>query len=341
MTKALKWLSAELPFVVYQNPNDNVLQGVFQADASLKTADDLKTPGFLFAPFEEDGDKILLIGEYQKEVIPHIEVQKREKEVTFSDEGKPFHIKLVRNAIKGIKEENLKKVVVSRCIDVATEQPPLLIFRALLIKYPLAFRYWWYHPKVGMWFGATPERLLQYQDGAVFTTSLAGTLPVLNKEKPSWTSKEREEQQMVTDYIVQNLKGKLTNLNITGPDTIKAGKLWHLRSVVGGNLNSFNDLGTVVKSLHPTPAVCGLPRKDAMEYILKHEGYPRQYYTGYLGPVHLDKKEHINLFVNLRCFKYSSGTAQVFVGGGITANSNPEKEWLETQYKSGTILEVL
>lgn len=327
--------------MVYQSPNENVLRAVFQKDASLQIADNLKKPGFIFAPFEANGDTVLLTGECQKVEIRHTKLRNQEKKVQFSDVGKDFHIGLVQNAIEQIKKGRLKKVVLSRSIHVATQKQPSLIFRALLSKYPSAFCYWLYHPKIGIWFGATPEQLLQYQNGQVLTTSLAGTLPVQKNEEPNWGSKEQEEQQMVTDYILQNLKGKAMNLHVSGPDTYKAGKLWHLRSVVTGNINSFDALGSVLKRLHPTPAICGLPRESALEYILRHECYQREYYTGYLGPVNLEGRNHANLFVNLRCFKYSSGNAQVFVGGGITADSNPEKEWLETQYKSGTILEVL
>ena len=79
----------------------------------------------------------------------------------------------------------------------------------------------------------------------------------------------------------------------------------------------------------------------AFNFILENEDYDRKYYTGYLGPVNLEKDESANLFVNLRCFKYSSSEAQIFVGGGITASSDAKKEWEETQFKSRTILDVL
>ncbi len=317
------------------------MEGIFQNDASLQITGDLKTPGFVFAPFEANGDKILLTGEYLQAQTHAIQNEKKEKKIEFSDEGKDFHLKLVEDAISRIEKGKLKKVVLSRCIHRSTQKHPEHIFTSLLVKYPSAFRFWWYHPKVGMWFGATPEQLLKFQNGLVCTTSLAGTLPVVKNEKPDWTIKEREEQQMVTDYILHNLKGKVANLSVSGPNTYMAGKLWHLRSMVVGELNPFDDLVTIVKSLHPTPAICGMPRMEALEFILQHEGYNREFYTGYLGPIHLGKKKNIDLFVNLRCFKYSPGNAQIFVGGGITADSDPEKEWLETQYKSGTILEVL
>ena len=341
MTKATNWLLDELPFVLFRNPNETEIRGVFQNDASLQIFKDLKTPGFVFVPFQSNGKKVLISGSYRKSEFDWTKVDKNERSVAFSDDGKDRHIELVEDAIRQIENGNLKKVVLSRYLNASTAKSPLQLFTALLLKYSTAFCYWWYHPKVGMWFGATPEQLLHYRDGKVSTTSLAGTLPVMKDEKPSWSAKEREEQQMVTDYILENLKGKLIDLNVSEPETHKAGKLWHLRSEINGKAYNFDDLLNIVESLHPTPAVCGLPKSEALEYIVQHEGYDREYYTGYLGTINLEEKDCVDLFVNLRCFKYSSGRAKVFVGGGITSDSNPKREWEETQYKCRTILEVL
>jgi len=340
LKKAAKWLSDGLPFVVYRHPNDGILRAVYQNSTLLQKLEDLKTPGFVFAPFKEDGDTILLTGDYQEEKTYYVAIKTARKKMEFSHDGREQHIKKVQGAIRKIEGGNLQKVVLSRCINALTQKSPLQLFSSLFSKYPMAFCYWWYHPKVGMWLGATPEQLLQYRNDEVVTTSLAGTLPVHRKEKPKWTSKEFEEQQMVTDYIVESLKGKVANLEISDVESHKAGRLWHLKSLIKGTVKSFNDLEGIIANLHPTPAVCGLPKMDSLHYILQSEGYDREYYTGYLGPIHLGEK-NTRLFVNLRCLKYSSGQVTIYVGGGITADSNPESEWEETQYKSGTILEVL
>lgn len=327
--------------MVYRHPNDSTLCAVFQKDVSLQKPDGFNTPGFVFSPFNRVGTKVLLTGDYQEEETHQIRSKTPERKIKFSDDGKDLHIKIVKDAVHKIEGGQLRKVVLSRYINTSTKLDPLLLFISLFSKYPMAFCYWWYHPKVGMWLGATPEQLLEYRNGELLTSSLAGTLPVLDKKKPKWTSKEFEEQQMVTDYIMESLKGKVANLETSNLEAFRAGKLWHLRSLIKGNVTSFIDLEDIIASLHPTPAVCGLPKRDAFNYILNNEGYDREYYTGYLGPIHLGKMRHISLFVNLRCFKYSSGRVTIYVGGGVTADSNPESEWEETQYKSSTILEVL
>jgi isochorismate synthase len=92
-------------------------------------------------------------------------------------------------------------------------------------------------------------------------------------------------------------------------------------------------------TLHPTPAVCGLPKAAAKDFILQNENYDRCYYTGFLGEINTNLKTE--LFVNLRCVEIIDTFAAIYVGGGITLDSNPEDEWLETSNKTNTIKSVL
>ena len=92
----------------------------------------------------------------------------------------------------------------------------------------------------------------------------------------------------------------------------------------------------IIEKLHPTPAVGGVPKKESLEFIGTHEGYDRSFYTGILGTIDSTKKQ---LFVNLRCAALQPNGLTVFVGGGITAASDPEKEWQEILGKSETILQ--
>ena len=90
-----------------------------------------------------------------------------------------------------------------------------------------------------------------------------------------------------------------------------------------------------MKKLHPTPAVCGLPKKEAFEFIQENEGYDRGFYAGYLG---IDSQRRTKeYFVNLRSAEFCQNQIKIYVGGGVTAESNPQKEWEETELKSGTI----
>ncbi|WP_374958131.1 chorismate-binding protein, partial [Gilvibacter sp.] len=80
--------------------------------------------------------------------------------------------------------------------------------------------------------------------------------------------------------------------------------------------------------------------KFAKEFILQNEGYNREFYTGFLGPVN-ENGASASLMVNLRCMKIENNTARIFVGGGITIGSQPADEWQEIQNKMQTMLQVL
>jgi isochorismate synthase len=82
-----------------------------------------------------------------------------------------------------------------------------------------------------------------------------------------------------------------------------------------------------------------MPKMEALAFIQQHEGYDREFYSGYLGPVNLEGETH--LFVNLRCMKIQNNSATLYAGGGITEDSEPEKEWQETEMKCQTMLSVL
>ena len=91
--------------------------------------------------------------------------------------------------------------------------------------------------------------------------------------------------------------------------------------------------------MHPTPAVGGLPSKSALEFIHKCENYDRSFYTGFLGP--FKKAINLDLFVNLRCGKIKDDLLTVYAGAGITAQSDPIKEWEEICRKATTFLSVI
>jgi isochorismate synthase len=173
--------------------------------------------------------------------------------------------------------------------------------------------------------------------------ALAGTQIFKGSADVQWPEKERREQQFVTDYILSKLKKY--DLKITRPYTLQAGSLLHICTEITGILSPRNSLKDLISALHPTPAVCGVPENLAKTFILNNEHYDREYYTGYLGELNMNDKQ-TNLYVNLRCMKTEPDPvghirASLYIGGGITVDSIPEKEWEETVAKSNTIKRVL
>ncbi len=353
--KIEKQFDQKLPFVVYHKANTDQLEACLQNDDMLYEAEDYATTsGFVFAPFDSvkkaitiplDKSQYSRINIYDKIEEYKQEVSKFRKESFERTKEKQRHLGLVEKGISAINSGMLRKVVLSRreVVETVDTTNPLGLFKKLVVNYPTAFTYLWYHPKVGIWLGATPETLV-YSNGIEFNTmALAGTQPYQSKMEVDWPNKELEEQEMVTEFIVKELSPISNDIVSSKTYTHRAGTLLHLRTDIKGNINSsVSGIEGVVKILHPTPAICGLPKDNAKAFILDNEGYDRKFYTGYLGEVNMgiENKESV-LFVNLRCMELESNKAILYVGGGITKDSNPDREWEETVRKTETMKKVL
>ena len=141
---------------------------------------------------------------------------------------------------------------------------------------------------------------------------------------------------MVTDYIIKALTDKVDKLAKEDTESVRAGDLMHLRTKITGVVLQKN-LKKIVEALHPTPAVCGMPKEIARKFIINNETYDREYYTGFLGELNLKTEKQRNqhrqnqenqayrsiskittLYVNLRCMQLKEQKAMLYVGGGIT-----------------------
>ncbi len=282
-----------------------------------------------------------------KQIPPSFDATSSHQALHFATEAD--YTQLVRKGVDGIKAGNFKKVVLSRAkaVDLPEDFDYVQTFMKLCQTYANALTYLVYIPQVGTWMGATPETLISTDEHQHFRTiALAGTQQY-NSDIPlshtAWMQKEIEEQAMVSRYIINCFKKiRLREFEEEGPKTVIAGNLVHLctRFRVDMQDVNFPELGTVMLDLlHPTSAVCGMPKAASLDFILKHENYPRDFYSGFIGPVNIEQASHI--FVNLRCMQIAGKQAILYAGAGITEDSIPEKEWQETEIKSQTMLSVL
>ncbi|OGX89251.1 chorismate-binding protein [Hymenobacter lapidarius] len=261
------------------------------------------------------------------------------------------YTQLVTRGVEAIETQQVLKVVTSRAARRALPAgfDPLAAFTELDRKYPLAFVSLMSVPGVGTWLGATPEILAEVTaDGTFRTMALAATQPLTAEVTPRtaiWRQKEIEEQALVARYIVNCFKQlRLREYHETGPRTIIAGELLHLRTDFEVNLKHvpFPSLGTdMLRLLHPTSAVGGMPKAAAMHFIQQNEGYDRAYYSGFLGPVNVAAPGVARLYVNLRCLQVRADQAILYAGTGLTVDSDPEREWQETEMKLRTISAAL
>lgn len=337
-----------LPFVIYSKPNSDVTIGLFQNDKQLYKLDDFQAKGFVFAPFH-DGFIPFIPKDFSEVIIENNNYLENDfKKTTISNQDdlvqKEQFEELVEKAIQNINFGLTEKIVVSRKEIVEIDSFDIEFgFKKMLSLYKSAFKYCFFHPKVGMWIGATPEQFLKIENKTLKTVALAGTR--LFSKYDTWGEKEIKEQQFVTDFIVSNVEEFTSSINVSKPYTANAGNIQHIKTDILATLNSVNDLEKIVYKMHPTPAVCGLPKILAKEFILKNELYNRKYYAGFLGELNFcfesNKPLLSDLFVNLRCMEVKDTTAEIYIGCGITKESNPENEYIETKNKSVTMKNIL
>lgn len=348
LDRANDQLTNNLPLVIYKLPRSSQLNAVLQQHKNLEILKNFKAAGFVFSPFNSSAPAVIFkeascihlkakldnLTSHENQFFTEVEMEQ------FSEIQRDQHINLVKKGKSFLEETPANKVVLSRKLAVPFKHlNKILTFKNMLATYPEAMVYLWYHPKIGCWMGASPETFVQLHGSYFETMSLAGTRPYLGAVNTTWSLKEIQEQQYVTSFLLENLKGLVEAIEVLPKQTLRAGNLIHICNKIKGRVKDASVLEGIIKKIHPTPAVCGLPQNSAKAFIETNESYNRNYYTGYLGEINL--KGASNLFVNLRCMEVEDKQIYIYVGGGITLDSKAEDEFKETVDKSKVMLKTL
>jgi len=355
-------LSNRLAFFAYRVPNSDLIKIGVQRDLNLMScqefADLEDQHGFVFAPFESNERHPFFIirddFSFSSDNLTENKIEslsRCQNPVGHSEETCPEgsteqdYFSQISKILFALKGDELEKAILSR---IQTEKgigntQRANLFVQLCQHYPQAFVSFVSLPGICSWMGASPELLFKSHNGKTETVALAGTLPAADSdlEDVCWGKKEIEEQAFVSDYIERVFKeNSIAGLESKGPYTVQAGQVVHLKTEYRTNTElSFKEKANMISALHPTPAVCGLPKQEAFDLIKKVEIHDREYYAGFWGP--LEAGGNCEMYVNLRTMKISENHLSLFVGGGITIDSIPQKEWEETQHKAQTLLSVI
>ncbi len=355
-------ITKNLPFVTFRLPlqehSTTYIQTTPENVEWLNITDISGETGFLMAPFDtRNGHRYILIK-------PDLEIQEKEisRETILLVEGlaprpqpqwnraapvvteRDAYMEQVDAIKSSIATGAFQKAVLSRIRVVEGEHMDIVprLYQAICRKHPNAFTYL-FKSDEHFWLGASPEPLLRLRDNKVSTVSLAGTRPYAEKHLDinKWTAKEVLEQEYVTRYIHDVLRAfKVKDYRVSSSYVKKAGNLLHLRTDFSLDFARLNgSLWEFVDAMHPTPAVAGQPKEEAICYIKQLEPHDRDYYTGFLGPI--QPHGETDLFVNLRCMKINPEYISLYVGGGITLESDPAEEWNETQLKAQSLLKIM
>lgn len=356
-------LTQNIPFVSYRLPLNREIFTLVQHHSmpeKLESLDGLQErTGFVVAPFTDmvehatfflEPDCVFFSNDIADIYIEKLEannrfIEHKKNKNTLHTTNSDEFIDSVNKAIFAIEANEYQKLVLSK---VRVEQltkgfQPEDFFLKLCQKYPHAFVYMMQLPEVGCWIGATPEPLITIENGSVKTVSLAGTQIATDADTETyrWSSKEIDEQDIVTKYVEQTLRSlQISNISKTGPENYQAANLIHLKTAFEFPQSELkNRFSDILRALHPTPSVGGLPKAEALNFIIKNELHDRAYYTGFLGPININQKSAI--FVNLRCLQLFENNFVLYSGAGITSTSVAEKEWEETENKMQTLMNVM
>lgn len=344
-------------FVIYRAPKQEPIL-LIQSSENLVRLEELEElngqTGFVFAPFQiTDSSPLVLmkpdctitgwtaINDYlsQQKIASPI---KSDNSDCLESNHYDTYQEAFSSFIGSLREERFEKLVLSRTAvypkesDFSTDKA----FDNACQRYTDAFVYLFHSAQTGTWLGSTPEIILSGKEECWKTVALAGTLPYQQAVLPNaWNEKNSREQQLVADYVRTQLNSFGIEPNETVPFTVKAGELAHLKSEFTFPLVQSNCLGNLLKLLHPTPAVCGLPKEAAYRFILENEGYDRRYYSGFVGWI--DPQGSTDLYVNLRCMEIEEVCLTLYAGGGLLSRSELDSEWNETEDKLQTMLAII
>lgn len=338
-------------FAIYRIPGEDLPRFLMQESGEPGIYNDLAEldgqTGFVMAPFAiSESSPLVLIRPDRWTIPPRDELTADgAQEIPSGAISGPDHERyrlFFSSFLAPLKDGVFDKLVLSQSAQFEREPgfSPARAFDEACRRYPQSYVYLCHTPHTGTWLGSTPEVLLSAVSGRGHTVALAGTQSLCNGKLPeTWDAKNTKEQSLVTDYVRKQLARYGVKAVENGPYAIQSGELAHLRSDFDFSLTDSEHYGALLKLLHPTPAVCGLPKEEAYRFILDNEGYDRRYYSGFAG--WLDPGGKTDLYVNLRCMGIAEDSLALYAGGGILPSSTEEQEYQEWRDKLQTMLALI
>jgi menaquinone-specific isochorismate synthase len=254
-------------------------------------------------------------------------------------------LEAVQAAIDAIIAGRAEKVVLARDQHLWARAPFDVqdIVRRLVERFPTCTTF-----LVDGLVGASPETLVRLRGREVSSLVLAGTAARGQTDAEDrelgarllGAEKDRAEHQHAVDSVRTLLKPLCTNINVPEePELLRLANVQHLATPISGTLAEPMHVLELVGLLHPTAAVGGTPRAEAVALIAEHEGLDRGRYTGPVG--WCDANGDGEWAIALRCAEVRGDRARLFAGAGIVAGSIPVDELRETWLKLGAMRSVL
>jgi menaquinone-specific isochorismate synthase len=254
----------------------------------------------------------------------------------------------INAALDEISNGHISKVVLSRRVEKDLDESPSLQRIINKLKEDYKGCYIFAYKKNGSAFiGASPEKLLSFNNTHIETDALAGSIKRGANDfedseleiKLLNDSKNLREYGEVVKFVMNAIQPFSKNINyFEKPFIKKLPNIQHLWTPIKAELNNAEDIEEIVKRLHPTPAICGTPREIALELISEIEDYPRGLFSGIIGWYNFDTQGEFAVAIRSALLKNKKLYA--FAGCGIVDGSIPQEEFEETKLKLKPILSI-
>ena len=231
-------------------------------------------------------------------------------------------------------------LAVRQSMNLDAPYNPLPLLQRLRHQQADSCRFLWQRSSDDAFFGASPERLLSLRGGWLRSDALAGTAGhgddgqlLLRSEK------DRREHELVVETITEQLqRNGLKPHRRPQPQLARHGHLTHLHTPISAAMGNIPVL-TLVEQLHPTPAVAGLPRREAMAWLRTLEPFDRGSYAAPLGWI--DSSGDAELRVAIRCGQARGRQLDLTAGAGLVRGSEAERERQEVGLKLAVLADQL
>jgi len=255
---------------------------------------------------------------------------------------------LVNTALGEISAGEYSKIVLSRRVELTTDDNVDIAewLETLESRYPLCYTFAFRNGN-SIFFGATPEKLAVIHENIIEADALAGSIPrginEFDDDKLAndllLDKKNCSEHRAVVDFIVESFTAFADNVVYPEKPVIKKLKnIQHLWTPIKGVFKGDSEIFLMLKSLHPTPAICGTPWRKALKGIVEKEAFNRGFFTGVVGWFNFEKEGEFA--VGIRSALLKNKTLYGFAGCGIVDGSDPHEEYRETELKLKPILNL-
>ncbi|MCG3087585.1 isochorismate synthase [Sporosarcina cyprini] len=262
---------------------------------------------------------------------------------------KERYLQAVAQVTKHIREGKAEKVVIARMLELVLQEevPSTAVLHSITNEQQQSYHFG-LENRDTLFFGATPERLIEIKNGQAYSACVAGSIrrgdtaveDRLLGEELMRDRKNREEHQYVVDMISAIFNRLSEDVSIPKtPRLMKVRDIQHLFTPVQGSVGKDTDIFSFIKSLHPTPALGGVPTNIALDMIREEEGIDRGYYAAPIGWT--DAAGNGEFAVAIRSALLAGNRAYLYAGGGIVADSDPNSEYAETWVKFRPVLRAL